>query len=47
MNIKKKTQEIRFEKESDALRKNLAKRKKQQEERLKLKQKKEKKNGQD
>lgn len=47
MNNPKNAKEIRFEKESDALRKNLLKRKKQQEQKLKLKEKKGTKNGQD
>ncbi len=43
----KKNKELRFEREAKALQKNLAKRKKQQSEREKLKQTKELKNGQD
>lgn len=43
----KSAQEIRFEKEANALRKNLIKRKKQQEELAKIKQQKEQKSGQD
>ena len=47
MAVKKSSQEIRFEKEAKALQKNIAKRKKQQEELAKLKQQKEQKRGQD
>lgn len=43
----KKNKDIRFEKEAKALQKNLEKRKKQQQEREKLKAEKEAKNGQD
>ena len=45
--IKKKPEEIRFEKEAKALQKNLEKRKKQQKERETLKEKKTKTDGQD
>lgn len=47
MTNKKSAQEIRFEKEAKALRKNLIKRKKQQEELAKLKKLKEQNCGQD
>ncbi|MEE6207813.1 MAG: hypothetical protein VZR95_07165 [Alphaproteobacteria bacterium] len=47
MTEKKSAKDIRFEKEAEALRKNLIKRKKQQEELAKLKQQKEQKRGQD
>jgi hypothetical protein len=47
MNKTKKAKDIRFEKEAKALQKNLLKRKKQQEERAKLKKLKEENNGQD
>lgn len=43
----KKSKDIRFEKEAKALQKNLEKRKKQQQEREKLKAQKDVKNGQD
>jgi len=43
---KVKRSDLRFEREAAALRKNLEKRKKQQEELAKLKQEREKKNGQ-
>ena len=45
MNKNKKAKDIRFEKEAKALQKNLLKRKKQQEEREKLKKLKEQNNG--
>ena len=45
MNKTKKAKDIRFEKEAKALQKNLIKRKKQQEEREKLKKLKEQQNG--
>ena len=45
MNKNKKAKDIRFEKEAKALQKNLLKRKKQQEEREKLKKMKEQNNG--
>lgn len=45
--VKKKPEEIRFEKEAKALQKNLEKRKKQQKERETLKEKKTETNGQD
>lgn len=47
MNKTQKPADIRFEKEAQALQKNLEKRKKQQQEREQLKDKKEEKNGQD
>ena len=47
MNKTKKAKDIRFEKEAKALQKNLLKRKKQQEERAKLKKLREENNGQD
>lgn len=43
----KSQQQIRFEKEAKALQKNLAKRKKQQQELERIKKEKEQKNGQD
>ncbi|MBR3675912.1 MAG: hypothetical protein IKN71_02120 [Alphaproteobacteria bacterium] len=47
MTTQKSTQQIRFEKEAKALQKNIAKRKKQQQELDKKKAEKEKKRGQD
>lgn len=47
MNQQKSQQQIRFEKEAKALQKNIAKRKKQQQELDKKKQTKEKQGGQD
>jgi len=45
MSTQKSQQQIRFEKEAKALQKNIAKRKKQQQELEKLKKEKEQKNG--
>ncbi|MBQ9034516.1 MAG: hypothetical protein IJ099_00965 [Alphaproteobacteria bacterium] len=45
MSAQKSQQQIRFEKEAKALQKNIAKRKKQQQELEKLKREKEQKNG--
>jgi hypothetical protein len=45
MSAQKSQQQIRFEKEAKALQKNIAKRKKQQQELEKLKKEKEQKNG--
>ena len=47
MTAQKTQQQIRFEKEAKALQKNLAKRKKQQQELERIKKEKEQKNGQD
>ena len=47
MTVQKTQQQIRFEKEAKALQKNIAKRKKQQQELERIKKEKEQKNGQD